>query len=161
MRITAVRAWFNQAVHRGVGAARRATAALSKRVRGYGRGVDRSVGVGDDESEFGGKSARIWFEWMEEARERLLTLFEHSFFERVPALQKLVRRFLGRSSTPPPPRLPPSVKPSGPLGAHTSNFDANDQAYIQRRLQQAHLSEHAGLRDEMARSRATDKPDEE
>ncbi|MEO1336289.1 MAG: hypothetical protein AAFV29_11630 [Myxococcota bacterium] len=144
-----------------MGAARKATRALSKRIRGYGRGVDRSVGVGDDESEFGGKSSQIWFEWVEEARERLLTLFEHSFFERVPALQKLVRRFLGRPSAPQAPRLPASIKPTGPLGAHKPNYDPSDQAYIQSRLRQAHLSEHAGLRDAMAKSRANEKSDED
>ncbi len=124
-------------------------------MRGDPDEVGRGVGVGDDESQFGGKSARVWFEWMEEARERLLALFEHSVFERVPGLRRFVRRLLGRSASPTALRVEAPKRPTGPLGAHTPSVDPDDQAYIRRRMLDAHLSENAGLRDAMARARAS------
>ncbi len=145
-------------MHRGLGAARRATRAISHRIRGDADGVARGVGVGDDESSFGGQRARVWFEeWMEEARERLLALFEHSVFERVPGLQKWARRFLGRTSAPTAPPMLPPKRPTGPLGAHTPGGQDADRAYIRRRMLDAHMSEHAGLRDAMAKARAADE----
>lgn len=126
-------------------------------MRGEGNEIGRGVGVGDDESEFGGKSGRVWFEWMEEARERLLALFEHSVFERVPGLQRFVRHWLGRPAKALPAKLPPP-RPTGPLGAHTPNVDPRDEAYIRRRLMAAHVSESAGLRDAMAQARSARPP---
>ena len=146
-------------MHRGLGAARNATRAITRRLRGDTDDVGRGVGVGDDESQFGGQGSRVWFEWMEEARERLLALFEHSVFERVPLLQRLVRRFLGGSTGKVAPPIAAPKRPTGPLGAHSPTVNPADQAYIRRRMHDAHVSEAAGLRDAMAKAR-TDSVDD-
>lgn len=140
-------------MHRSWGAARKATRALAERLRGESDGVGRGVGVGHDESAFGGRRARVWFEWMEEARERILALFEHSVFERVPGLQRLVRRLLGRAPVKEAPRALAPKRPTGPLGAHAPPVDPQDAAYIRRRLHRTHVAEHAGLRDSIAKAR--------
>ncbi len=153
--------------------AKKASHALSKRVRVDPKGVSRGVGVGHDESRFGGESARVWFaaddesrlsgrrsqawiDWLQEARARILAIFEHTVFERVPALRRFVRRLLGRAPKPaPPPRVVP--KPTGPLGAQPLGGNVRDQAYIRHRMLNAHLREHAGLRAGMAKARKTNR----
>lgn len=156
---------MSHAVNQSVGAARRVGKAVTKRMRAATGQVDAGVGVGDDESSFGGSRARVWFEEVvDETRKKLLNILERSVFERFPKLEKLVRRVLGEPRRTLAPELPPPRKgPTGPLGAHVPKASPEAErfkAQIQRRLHQAHTEEHAGLRDTMDRRRRGDSQGE-
>lgn len=149
---------MNHAVNQSVGAARRVGKAVTKRIRAASGQVDAGVGVGDDESSFGGSRARVWFEEVfEETRKKIYVLLEKNVFERFPRLERLVRRVLGEPRRALAPELPPPKKgPTGPLGAHVPKASPEAErfrAQIQERMRQAHTEEHAGLRDTMDRRR--------
>lgn len=105
MRVHAFRAWFVGAMNQGVGAARRAGHAMTRRIRNARGQVDAGVGVGDDENEFGGGRSRAWFEHLGEYVGRLLKLFDKSTFERFRPVESFFRRLLGLS-----PRAVPEPK---------------------------------------------------
>ncbi len=149
MRITTLSVWFNNAVHQASQHGKRLGHALSRRMRNLGIGVDRGVGVGDDESSFGGRGSRVWLELIEEAQKRLLELFEKSVFERFPRFQKAMRKWLGGESLKKqaPALRPAHPKVTGPLGAQQPNPQAaRMQQQIRNRIHRAHTEEHAGLR---------------
>lgn len=144
------------AANQSIGAARRVSKAMGKRLRAATAAISAGVGVGDDESSFGGGRARVWFEEvLDDTRKKVLNLLEKSVFERFPRFERMVRRLLGTPKAPPPPTLPPP-RPTGPLGAHVPGRDPDAERYraeIQRRMRDAHTREHAGLRDDMERRR--------
>lgn len=156
---------MNHAVNQSVGAARRVGKAMTKRIRAATGKIDAGVGVGDDESSFGGSRARVWFEEVvDETRKKLYTILEKSLFERFPKLEKLVRRVLGEPRRTLAPPLPPPKRPTGPLGAHTPKANPEAErfkAQIQQRMFKAHTEEHAGLRETMDRRRRKDGQNEE
>lgn len=157
MRITAFRTWVRNAVQHGASAAKKIGHAISHKVRSATGAVEAGVGVGEDENEFGGRRSRVWFEILEEARKKLLDIFEKSYFERFPRLERLVRRFLGGSTKQQAPKMLPK-RATGPvkLGAHTPDR-AGAEAYkkeISDRMMKAHVQEHAGLRDDIEESRS-------
>src|SRR5262245_49745350 len=129
---------------------------VARKIRAATGAIEAGVGVGDDESEFGGGRNRAWIqEMVEDAKKRLLALLEKSFFERFPRFQKALRRLLGA-----PVQQVPKILPKGPprgvkLGAHT--FDSSQSEEIRRQIQQkitdAHTREHAGLRDHVERGK--------
>jgi hypothetical protein len=155
VRIGALRVWFNQAVHQSTAAAKRLGTMVAKRIRAATGSVDAGVGVGDDESEFGGGRNRAWIvEMMEDARKKVLALFEKSFFERFPRFQRAMRRLLGTGAKTAEPRALP--KPTGPLklGAHTPVRNRDElRQQIERGLYEAHQREHAGLRDRIEKQK--------
>src|SRR5262249_3904952 len=119
------------------------------------------VGVGDDESRFGDNSSRAWYNLvLEEARRRLLALFEKSGFDRYfPRFEKFLRRALGGNTPkkiaptlPPPPSqqvtvVVPVRKSPGELEAERM------RAEVRRAMMQAHQREAAGLRERVAEHR--------
>jgi hypothetical protein len=150
------------AVSHSVGTARRVGRAMAKRVRAATGRIEAGVGVGEDESRFGGNRARVWFEEvMEETRTRLLQILERSFFERFPRLERALRRFLGQPARKEAPKLAPPKRPTGPLGAQTPLRSAEAErfrAQIQQGIMKAHTSERAGLHEEMRQRRAGEPP---
>lgn len=157
MRLTAFRAWINHAASHSVGAARRVGKAMTKRMRAATGRIDAGVGVGDDESSFGGGRARVWFEEvLEETRIRLLNILERTVFERFPKIERLMRRVLGDRKPVRAPQIAPPKRVTGPLGVHVPKVDPEVERYraqIQRDMLRAHTEEHAGLRDSMDRRR--------
>jgi hypothetical protein len=149
MRVVAFRAF----VRRAASGAVRASRALATKMRDLGLDIGRGVGVGGDESRFGGGRSRVWMEWVEEARARVLTWLEHSTFERFPRLRRAMRRLLGAPPAPPKPSPPESARPSGPLGAGPLGgpVDPAAQREVRDRQIEAHTRERAGLRDRMGR----------
>ena len=154
MRIGALRVWITHAVQQSTVAARRIGTMVARKIRAATGAVDAGVGVGDDESEFGGGRNRAWItEVMEDARKKILALLEKSFFERFPRFQRAMRRLLGTPKDLAPRMLP---KPSaGPvkLGAHTPVRNNEYREQIQRGLMEAHQREHAGLRDRIEKGK--------
>ena len=153
MRIGALRVWISQAVHQSAIAAKRIGTTVVRRIRAATGAIEAGVGVGEDESEFGGGRNRAWIqEMVEDAKKRLLALLEKSFFERFPRFQKAMRRLLGTPARPPPRVLPKSAVPVK-LGAHTPvrNDEFRDQ--IERGIRDAHQREHAGLRDRIEKGK--------
>jgi hypothetical protein len=155
VRIGALRVWISQAVQQSSIAARRIGTMVARKIRAATDAIAAGVGVGDDESEFGGGRNRAWVqEMVEDARKKILALLEKSFFERFPRFQKAMRRLLGTPSMKlSAPRVLP--KASGPvkLGAHTPvrNDEYRDQ--IERGMREAHQREHAGLRDRIEKGK--------
>ena len=156
MRIGAIRVWITQAVHQSAIAARRIGTVVARKIRSVTGAVDAGVGVGDDESEFGGGRNRAWItEMVEDARMKILALLEKSFFERFPRFQKAMRRLLGTPAREAPARTLP--RPSaGPvkLGAHTPSGNRGEfKEQIERGMMEAHQREHAGLRDRIEKGK--------
>lgn len=165
MRVQAFRVWFNSALQQSVGAARRAGLAISRGIKRAAEKIELSVGVGEDESRFGQSGSRAWMEVLDEARARLLSLFEKSHFERFPRFERFVRRLLGRSAAlkKTAPSLPPP-RPQGPvvLGVHKPRL-SEEAERLQREVRlgvmRAHTGEHAGLRETVeARRRVSSIP---
>jgi hypothetical protein len=96
MRITNLRVWLNHAVRESVGAARRVGHAIHRRIKSSSDKVEVGVGIGDDESGFGGGRTQVWLEWLDDARDQVLRFFEKSTFERFPRFEKFMRRLLGK-----------------------------------------------------------------
>lgn len=158
MRVQPFRAWFTSALQQGVGAARRAGLAISRRIRQATGQIDLSAGVGDDESRFGGSGSRAWLAMLQEYREKLLSLFERSTFERFPRFERFVRRLLGRPAAlkKTAPKLAPP--PHRAIGAGTRSAagtaeEARLRAQVRLGMMQAHTHEHAGLREEVDQHR--------
>ncbi|MCK6552233.1 hypothetical protein L6R52_40760 [Myxococcota bacterium] len=162
MRVSSFRAWFSAALQQGVGAARRAGLAVTRSIRRATGQIEISAGVGDDESRFGQTGSRAWLELLDDAREKLIQLFEKSTFERFPRFERFVRRVLGRSARLEhhAPSLPaPKPKgPTGPLGAHTPKRTDDERLRAQVRvgMMQAHTGERAGIRDRIETQRHGD-----
>ena len=157
-------------MQQGIGVARRAGHAISKKVKTTLGKIDLSVGVGDDESSFGQGGNRAWYEAaLEEARRRLLVLFEKSGFDRYfPRFEKFVRRVLGHPPAPkkmaPGVPLPPSeqrtvakVKVRTPDELEAERL----RAEVRRSMMIAHQREGAGLRERVAKHRRGKDEDEE
>lgn len=166
MRITAFRVWVQGAIQQGVGAARRAGLAISKRIRPQGNQIDAGVGVGDDESSFGGgRGSRAWFtELLEDAARRLRSLFEHSRFERrFVRVESFLRKLLG---LPPKEKLAPPPPAPKKSTSHRSSVpppvSAEQAARFRQQIQmgrvQANTARQAGLRE---LKRKPDAPAEE
>lgn len=156
MRIGALRVWISQAVHQSAIRARRMGTVVARRIRAMTGMVDAGVGVGDDESEFGGGRNRAWItEMVEDARMKILALLEKSFFERFPRFQKAVRRLLGTAAkNAPAPMLPRSGAGPVKLGAHAPSVHRNEfREQIERGRLEAHQREHAGLRDRIEKGK--------
>ncbi len=150
MRVGALRVWLSNAVLQSTSAAKRIGTMVARRIRAATGAVDAGVGVGDDESEFGGGRNRAWIqEVLDDAKKKILALLDKSFFERFPRFERFMRKVLGA----PPRGAAPKALPkrTGPvkLGAHTPDADERDtyRRQIQRGLMDAHTREHAGLRD--------------
>lgn len=160
MRVQAFRVWFTARLREGVGVARRAGLAVSRRIRQATGRVEINVGVGEDESRFGGSGSRAWIDLFEEAKARLLRLFEHSYFERFPRLERFLRRVLGepkRALAETPGVLAPRAGRAR-LGAHSSPPPSSEEAarlraQVRASIMRAHTSEHAGLRDHVSTHR--------
>ena len=150
------------AVNQSVGTARRVGRAMAKRVRAATGRIEAGVGVGEDESRFGGNRARVWFEEvLEDTRTKLLQLLDKSIFERFPRLERALRRFLGQPTQKQAPALPAPKRPTGPLGAHAPPRDAEAERYraqIQEGIRRAHTEERAGLHETMRRRRQGSDP---
>lgn len=149
-------------MQQSLGAARRAGHAISKRVKKTLAAIDINVGVGDDESSFGEGGNRAWYELaLEEARKRLLALFEKSGFDRYfPRFEKFVRRVLGRPAG--PKKMAPSIpKPASEQPTLTKvkartpgDIEAERmRAEIRRSMMVAHQREGAGIREHIAEVR--------
>lgn len=157
VRVGAVRAWLRGAVNTGAERARKVGHALSRRIKDAGLAIGRGVGVGDDESSFGGGRSAVWLEVVEEYKQKLLAFLEKSSFERFPRFEKFMRRILGGPAK--PRELPQPNKRKGPvkLGAHTPPTNeeaARFRQQIQAGIMKANMQEHAGLRDGVERHRA-------
>lgn len=169
MRITAFRAWVHTAIQQGVGAARRAGMAISRRIRPSGNQVDAGVGVGDDESKFGGgRGSRAWLtELLEDVARRIRALFENSRFERrFVRVEAFLRKLLGL----PPvekiaPRLPPPRKPGAGRSSAPPPVSAEQAARFRQQIQmgrvQANTARQAGLREIKRASGDRKKPGDE
>lgn len=144
-------------MQQGVGAARRASQAIARRVRAATGKVDAGVGVGDDESSFGGQRSQVWFEFLEEAKARLRVWLEKSTFDRFPGLERFLTRILGKPAEKKAPSLPPPVKPTGPLGAHTPPTSPEAEAFraqIHQGMLEGHMRERAGAQEIAGRQQA-------
>lgn len=157
MRITNLRVWLNHAVAQSVGAARRVGHAIHRRIKSATGKVEIGVGVGDDESRFGGGRTQVWLEWLEDARDQVLRFFERSTFERFPRFEKFMRRLLGKPKVAiTAPKLAAPKGPTGPLGARPlggpeSAESARLKAQVKQTIREAHTKGHAGLLDEHTR----------
>jgi hypothetical protein len=154
VRIGALRVWISQAVHQSTAAARRIGTMVARKIRAATGAISAGVGVGDDESEFGGGRNRAWIqEVVDDARKKILALLEKSFFERFPRFQKAMRRLLGAPAPLAAPRILP--KSAGPvkLGAHTPVRNDEYREQIERGIRDAHQREHAGLRDRIEKGK--------
>lgn len=150
MRITAFRAWVSQTMNQGVGAARRAGVAISRRIRAATGKIDAGVGVGDDESSFGGgRGSRAWIELVEEAVKRFIRLFDRSVFERrYVRVEAFLRRLLGLPPKARPPVLPPpkpAARPSAPAPISAEQA-ARFREQVRLGMVQANTARDAGLR---------------
>jgi hypothetical protein len=162
VRIQAFRAYFSRAMQQSLGAARRAGHAISKRVKATIDKINISVGVGEDESGFAEGGNRAWYELaIEEARRRLLVLWEKSGFDRhFPRFEKFVRRVLGRPAgprkiAPPIPQPPSEQRTVAKVKARTPDeLEAERlRAEVRRSMMMAHQREAAGLRERIATHR--------
>jgi hypothetical protein len=165
MRVQAFRAWFSSALNQGWGAARRAGLAISRRIKQATGRIEISVGVGDDESRFGGSGSRAWLQLIEEARTRLLQLFEKSYFERFPRFERFMRRILGQPAAlkkiaPPIKQSPKATQVAARAHQPSSAEAARLAAEVRRSMMAAHTREHAGLRETVARRRRGDEGEE-
>lgn len=152
MRIQTFRAWFSQAVENGVGAAKRAGMAISRRIRPRGGSVDPGVGVGDDESSFGGgRGSRAWLEIVDEYIERLKRwIFEKSSFEKHPRFEAFIRRLLGLETTkraPPLPKPRPRTEPVRPASQPGPEEQARLRDQLQRGRIRAQTTDRLNLRE--------------
>lgn len=144
--------------------------AISRRIKDATGSISVSVGVGDDESRFGGGRSVVWVEFVEEYKKKLLAFMEKSVFERFPRFEKFMRRVLG-SSKGPPLALPTPDRPKVPvkLGVHKPPTNEEAERFrqqIQLGIMKAHQQEHAGLRDHVDKHRTKNRvlpvdPDEE
>ncbi|MEQ8280974.1 MAG: hypothetical protein RMA76_36365 [Deltaproteobacteria bacterium] len=170
VRVGAMRAWLRGAVNTTVGRARSIGHAISRRIKDATGAISAGVGVGDDESNFGGGRSVVWLEFVEEYKNKLLAFMEKSVFERFPGVEKFMRRVLGAPKRPPP-ALPTPERPKVPvkLGVHTPPTNEEAERFRQQihmGMMKAHQEEHAGLRDHVDRHRARGRveptdPDEE
>jgi hypothetical protein len=166
MRLTALRTWMHHAVSHSVTGMRRIGKAVTKRIRpGSGR-IEIGSGVGDEESRFGGSRTQVWFEdVLEDTRNKLRNILEHSFFERFPKLERLMRKVLGdRKPDLVAPPLQSPKKPIGPLGARVPTYNPEAERYkaqIRKDMAKAHTQEHAGLRASMDRRRRRDTEEDD
>lgn len=169
MRITAFRAWVHSAIQQGVGAARRAGMAISRRIRPSSTQVDAGVGVGDDESKFGGgRGSRAWLtEMLEDVARRIRALFENSRFERrFVRVEAFLRKLLGL----PPvsktaPSIPPPKKTSVSRTSAPPPVSAEQAARFRQQIQmgrvQANTARQAGLRELKRKSGQTSPGDDD
>jgi hypothetical protein len=162
MRIQAFRAWFTTALRQGVDTARRAGLAIHRKIKQATGRIEISVGVGDDESRFGGSGSRAWIEIIEEYRKKLLELFERSSFERFPRFERFMRRLLGGSSalkkTAPELEKPAHARATQIVAAAPAMNPKEAErlrAEVRRGMLQAHQHEHAGLRERVSKHRAS------
>lgn len=157
-------------MQQGLGAARRAGHAISKKVKATLGSIDLGGGVGDDESTFGQGGNRAWYELaLEEARRRLLVLFEKSGFDRYfPRFEKFVRRVLGNppqaKKIAPGVPLPPSERRTlAKVKARTPDEIEAERlrAEVRRSMMMAHQREAAGLRERIDKHRKSHDGEEE
>lgn len=138
--------------------ARRVGKAVTRKMRDLGLDIGRGVGVGGDESSFGGERSSVWWEtWWEDTRERARAwIFEHSSFQRFPLLERLLVKLLGKPE--PLPAAPPKPRPkvTGPLGAQPPGGRSDFDAEVARARFEAHTQEQAGLRHQVESSRSSE-----
>lgn len=106
--------WFGATVRQGIGAAKRAGFAVSKRVRASLGKIEGASGVGDEEMDVKGGGSRAWWEdALDQAAQRVRDFLEKSSFVRIGKLEAWVRKKLGM-----PPRAvsqaAPAALPAGP-----------------------------------------------
>jgi len=160
VRITTFRAWVSNAMTNGAGAAKRAGHAISRRMRPGGDAIDAGVGVGDDESGFGGsRGSRAWIEIIEEYVKKLRELFHKSTYERFSRLESFIRKFLGL----PPRKAPPlaAPKPRQRMAAPppvSPEMAARMRAQIRAGRQQATTQDRVSLR-QLAENEESDDDD--
>lgn len=140
----------------GVGAAKRTGHAISRRIKEATGRVDANVGVGDDESSFGGgRGSRAWLELLDEYIKRFKRFFEKSTFERFGRFEAFLRKFLGLPAKKAPEL--PKPKPKRVITA-PKPVDAEQAARLKAQLQagriRAHTSEKFNLRQMDAKRRA-------
>jgi hypothetical protein len=157
VRIGALRVWITNAVHQSAVAARRIGTMVARKIRAATGAIEAGVGVGDDESAFGGRGNRAWIqEIIDDARKRILAFLEKSFFERFPRFQRAMRKLLGTAAHIEAPQ-PMRKTAGGPvkLGAHTPDASAAEayRRQIQQGMREAHTREHAGLRDRIEKGK--------
>lgn len=100
MRVHAFRMWFGATLRQGVGAARRAGLAVSRRVRASLGKIEGATGIGDEDTALSRGGSRAWWSAVEEAATKLRDFLEKSTFVRIGKLEAWVRTKLG---------LPPRV----------------------------------------------------
>lgn len=152
MQINTFRAWFNNAVQQGVGAAKRAGVAVGRRVKPGSGKVDASTNIGEDESSFaGGRGHRAWIEVVEEYIKKFRQFFEKSTFQRFNRLDSFLRKFLGL----PPREKPKIVNPFMPKSINykipsdpTPEQSASYQKQIQMGRYRAQTSEKKSIRED-------------
>lgn len=154
MRVNAFRVWFNHALHQGMGAARRAGMAITRKVRSSLGKIEAGTGVGDDESHFGGRGSRAWLQTLEETVERIRKLFDTSSFERLSRFEAKMRQWLGLPPKtrvlPPPAAPPPPKRRSADAPRVAPKIDAEQAARFRAQVQQ-------GLIDANTRGKAAPK----
>jgi hypothetical protein len=149
-----------------IGYARRAGRAIAKKIREAKEKIEVSVGVGDDESRFGGSGSRAWLEIVEEYKDKVLALLEKSTFVRFPRFEKFMRRLLGRpvalKKAAPRMALPPdmrktetAVSAQRPSDAETERLKAEARAMMLK----THTHERAGTREQLEQRRRSTRRD--
>lgn len=137
--------WFSASVERGLGAARRAGLAVSKRMRHALGKIEETSGVGDDETAVGRHGSRAWMELIEETVEKIRrALFEKSSFVRLSRFEGFFRNLLGlppKTSLAPP---PPKPKPKGSPRSIPSPVDAEQAARLRAQIQRGRMQAQTG-----------------
>ena len=110
MRVHTIRIWFSARVESGLGAARKAGLAVTRRMRAALGKVEASAGVGDEETAVGRHGSRAWLELIEETVEKIRRVFDQSSFVRLSRFEGFMRNLLGLAPKAPPPP-PPAPKP--------------------------------------------------
>ncbi len=112
MRVHAFRMWFGATVRQGIGAAKRAGFAVSKRVRASLGKIEGTSGIGDEEMDVKGGGSRAWWDALEQAATRVRDFLEKSTFVRIGKFEAWVRKKLGM-----PPRVIAKGATAGALPA--------------------------------------------
>ena len=152
MQINTFRAWFNNTIQQGVGAAKRAGLAVGRRVRPNSDRIDESTNGGEDESSLGGgRGHRAWFDFVEEYIRKFKRFFEKSTFQRFPRLDSFIRKFLGLPPREKPKMVNPFITeqrnyrlPSKPTAEQAENF----RRQVESGRYRAQTSEKKNLRED-------------
>jgi hypothetical protein len=161
MGLKTLRFWCSSVARQTWDRARAISMGVGRRLRPGTSQVDVGVGVGGDESRFGGQRTQFWYDLYSDIRERIFEIFETTVFERFPGLRQVFRRFLGAPPKPPSAPSLPAPRPSGERisapHVHATKASRDLLQQVERDRMQARLEDRRRMGSSPQASRDTDE----